>query len=55
MCNLKKGDTISSKDIRAIRPGFGLPPKLFDSLIGRTVCCEVERGDPVSLDVITPE
>ena len=55
MCNLKKGDTISSKDIRAIRPGFGLPPKFFDSLIGRTVCCNVERGDPVSLDVITPK
>ena len=55
MCNLKKGDTISSKDIRAIRPGFGLPPKFFDSLIGRTVCCDVERGDPVSLDVITPK
>jgi pseudaminic acid synthase len=55
MSNLKKGDIISLKDIRAIRPGFGLPPKFFDSLIGRTVCCEVERGDPVSLDVITPE
>ena len=55
MSNLKKGDIISLKDIRAIRPGFGLPPKFFDSLIGRTVCCDVERGDPVSLDVITPK
>ena len=55
MSNLKKGDIISRKDIRAIRPGFGLPPKHFDSLIGRTVCCDVERGDPVSLDVITPK
>jgi N-acetylneuraminate synthase len=55
MSNLKKGDIISLKDIRAIRPGFGLPPKFFDSLIGRTVCCNVERGDPVSLDVITPK
>ena len=53
MSDLKKGDIISPKDIRAIRPGFGLPPKHFDSLIGRTVCCDVERGDPVSLDVIT--
>ena len=55
MSNLKKGDTITKKDIRAIRPGFGLPPKYFDSLIGRTVCTNVERGDPVSLDVIRPK
>ena len=55
MSNLKKGDIISPKDIRAIRPGFGLPPKYFDSLIGRAVSCNVERGDPVSLDVITPK
>ena len=55
MSNLKKGDTISSKDIRAIRPGFGLAPKHIDSLVGRTVCCDVERGDPVSFDIIVPE
>ena len=55
MSNLKKGDKISPKDIRAIRPGYGLSPKYFDSLIGRTVCYDVERGDPVSLDVITPK
>ena len=52
---MKKGDIISLKDIRAIRPGFGLPPKHFDYLIGRAVSCDVERGDPVSLDVITPK
>ena len=55
MSNLKKGDIISPKDIRAIRPGFGLPPKYFDSLIGRAVSCNVERGDPVSLDVTIPK
>ena len=54
MSNLKKGDAISANDIKVIRPGFGLAPKHFDSLVGRTVCCDVERGDPVSFDVITP-
>lgn len=55
MSNLKKGDIISPKDIRAIRPGFGLSPKYLETLIGSKVCCDVERGDAVSLDVITPK
>ena len=38
MNNLKKGEIISKNDIRAIRPGFGLPPKFFDFLIGKTLC-----------------
>ena len=52
MNNLKKGNIIRSTDIRAIRPGFGLPPKYMDSIVGKHVSCDVERGDPVSFDVI---
>jgi pseudaminic acid synthase len=52
MSNLRKGDIVRSTDIRAIRPGFGLPPKHFDAVVGKAVCCDVERGDPVTLEVI---
>ena len=52
MSNLKKGDIINSSNIRAIRPGFGLPPKYFNKVLGKEVCCDVERGDPVELKVI---
>ncbi|MDB9877705.1 pseudaminic acid synthase [Amylibacter sp.] len=52
MNNLRKGDVVHSADIRAIRPGFGLSPKHFDTVVGKAVCCDVERGDPVTLDVI---
>ena len=51
MSNLKKGDIIRSADIRAIRPGFGLPPKYVDSIVGKHVNRNIERGDPVSFDV----
>lgn len=53
MNNLKKGDEIKSTDIRAIRPGFGLSPKYINFIIGKHVNCNVERGDPVSFDLIT--
>jgi len=52
MKNLKKGDLISPKDIRAIRPGFGLAPKYFDLIIGKKLSHDVERGDPVSFKVL---
>jgi len=50
--DLNSGDKISSNDIRIIRPGFGLAPKFYDGLIGKTVTRDVVRGQPVSLDCI---
>ena len=52
MNDLSKGDIVQSSDIRAIRPGFGLSPKNFDTVVGKAVCCDVERGDPVTFKVI---
>ncbi len=50
--DLKKGQQIKETDIRIIRPGYGLLPKYFKSLIGKTLSVDVERGDPVSLKAI---
>ena len=46
--DIQAGDKIKEADIRSIRPGFGLPPKYFNELIGKQVRQNVERGDPVS-------
>ena len=51
--SLKKGDVIKIDDIRSVRPGFGLPTKMFDSVVGSEVNCNVSYGDPVKLaDII---
>ena len=50
--NLKKGQIIKTSDIRRIRPGYGLKPKYFNDVIGKTLTIDVERGDPVTWDVI---
>lgn len=52
MNDLKKGNTIKSCDVRAIRPGNGLHPKFIDKIIGSKLTVDVERGDPVSFEVI---
>lgn len=53
MNDLKKGSVIEAGDIRAIRPGNGIPPKFADTLYGKKLIRDVERGDPVSFDVFS--
>jgi pseudaminic acid synthase len=42
--DLPAGAVVGPDDIRRIRPGMGLPPKHFDSLIGRRLRVAVARG-----------
>jgi len=51
MRDLKAGDVVTSCDIRAIRPGYGISPKFFDQIINKVLNKDVERGDPVLLNV----
>lgn len=48
MRDMKAGETVSRADIRRIRPGTGIEPKYFDSLIGKTLKVDVFRGTPSS-------
>jgi len=50
--DLKAGQIITSEDIRRIRPGFGLPPKFYDDIIGKKVNIDVTIGEPVSFEKI---
>jgi N-acetylneuraminate synthase len=52
---LSEGAVISRDDIRRVRPGFGLPPKYFDWVVGKKVIGDVEFGDAVTLDVLQKE
>lgn len=47
--DLPAGHLLTAHDIRRIRPGYGLPPKYFDELLGRTLKASVMRGQPASL------
>lgn len=46
------GGTLTPENIRAIRPGWGLPPKYHGILMGRTVRMGVKRGTPVTWDLL---
>jgi pseudaminic acid synthase len=50
--DLRAGDILTTDNIRAIRPGLGLPPKWIDTVIGRKICKDVARGTPLTFDLL---
>lgn len=50
--NVEKGEVISESNVRRIRPGFGLPPKHFDDVLGRRFSKNVKRGTPLAWDLV---
>ena len=50
--DLQPGDVIAADAVRSVRPGYGLPPKFLDQVIGRTVLKAVRANSPVSWDSI---
>ncbi len=45
--NVKKGDILTNKNIRSVRPGFGLPPKYLSQLLGKKMRFNLKRGTPL--------
>lgn len=49
---MKAGDLIKDGCVKSIRPGFGLPPKELDLIMGARLKYDVNYGQPVTYDVI---
>jgi pseudaminic acid synthase len=50
--DVQKGECFTEESVRSIRPGHGLPPKYMDQVIGRFAVKDIQRGTPVSWDLI---
>ncbi|OUR98846.1 pseudaminic acid synthase [Halobacteriovorax marinus] len=51
--DLKKGDVLSTENVRVIRPGYGLASKHFENILGRTVRENVSRGTALSFELLS--
>jgi N-acetylneuraminate synthase len=49
---LKAGDVLTRYNVRAIRPGLGLPPKYLEHVLGKTVKHDVKRGTALEWSLI---
>jgi len=50
--DIAQGEEISRQNVRAIRPGLGLPVKHLQSVLGKTARVAIKRGTPVSWDYL---
>jgi pseudaminic acid synthase len=50
--DLKAGDVLTSDNLRAIRPGHGLPPKYYEIVLGTSVARDVKKGTSLSWEII---
>ena len=50
--DIQKGEVITPENVKSIRPGFGLPPKYYEQILGKTVKHNIVCGTPLSFDLI---
>ncbi|MDI7863631.1 pseudaminic acid synthase [Rhizobiaceae bacterium n13] len=48
------GELLTEKNLRIVRPGFGLAPKHYEILVGRRACRDLKAGTPASWDLLVP-
>lgn len=50
--DMKEGDAFTTENVRAIRPGLGLPPKELHAILGRKSKQSIKRGTPLTWRMI---
>jgi N-acetylneuraminate synthase len=46
--DLKAGELLTEENVKAIRPGLGLPPKYLDYILGRKIKASVSKGTAIN-------
>lgn len=50
--DIKSGEIFTEKNIRSIRPGYGLPPKYYQEIIGKRASVDLKKGEPLTWQYI---
>lgn len=50
--DVRAGEVLNEENLRAIRPGYGLPPKYRSMLIGRRLAKDAKKGTAMSWDLL---
>ena len=50
--DMKAGDALTEKNLRSVRPGYGLHPKNLNECLGKKVNRDLEKGERFALDLL---
>lgn len=50
--DVKRGDLFTAENVRSIRPGHGLHTRHLPEVLGRQAACDIERGTPLSWELV---
>ena len=50
--DIQVGDTLTSENIRSIRPNLGLKPKFYKEILGKSAAKNIKRGQPLDFSMI---
>ena len=51
--DVQEGETFTDKNVRSIRPGFGLEPVHLDDVLGRLATTTIQRGTPLAWEHVS--
>jgi N-acetylneuraminate synthase len=50
--DIQSGESLSEKNLKIIRPGDGLEPKFYETVIGKKVSCPLKKGTPLKWEFV---
>lgn len=50
--DIKKGEVLTEENVRSIRPGFGLHPKYYETILGKKINKDLKKGDRLGIEVV---
>jgi len=48
--DIKRGEKLTSRNIKVVRPAYGLAPKYYYKVIGRVAKMDIEKGTPLKME-----
>jgi len=53
--DIAAGQAFTDENVRAIRPGYGLPPKHLPEILGKRAARDIKRGTPLTWDSVSTD
>jgi pseudaminic acid synthase len=51
--SIKAGEALTTDNVKCVRPSFGLHPKYFSEILGRTAARDLRQGDRLTWDAVS--